>query len=53
MTRTECMEAFDRLEEAKADRLAATTQAERDDALEEINHWSRKLFLGGHTEPDA
>jgi hypothetical protein len=51
MTRADCMEAADRLEAAKDDLRAATTQAEREDAREEINHWRRVLFLAG-TEED-
>lgn len=52
MTRADCMEAADRLEEAKADLRAATSPDERADALEEINHWSRALFLAGNPEAD-
>jgi len=52
MTRADCMEAADRLEEAKADLAAAETLAEREDAREEINHWRRVLFMAGATEED-
>lgn len=50
MSRADCMEAADRLDEAKADLAAAETLAEREDAREEINHWSRVLFLRGWNE---
>jgi len=52
MTRADCMEAADRLDEAKADLRAAETPQDRADAHDEINHWSRALFLAGGTEDD-
>lgn len=52
MTRADCMEAADRLDEAKADLRAALTPEDAANAREEINHWSRALFLGGAEEQD-
>lgn len=46
------MEAFDRLEDAKADLHTAKSKADADDAREEIDHWNRKLFRGGFQEFD-
>ena len=52
MTRAESMEAADLLDEAKADLRAALTPEDAANARDEIQYWSRVLFLAGAGEED-